>query len=91
MSVSACQAVPSWAQQLTLLFLQNRVTLRGLLCCFVLQLMKAFYNETYYDRTAYYLSDFSLTLLWSLSVSMFPFGGLVGSLMVGFLVNKLGR
>ncbi|XP_015421398.1 PREDICTED: solute carrier family 2, facilitated glucose transporter member 5 isoform X1 [Myotis davidii] len=55
------------------------------------ELMKAFYNETYYDRTTYYLSDFSLTLLWSLSVSMFPFGGLVGSLMVGFLVNKLGR
>ncbi|XP_014400947.1 PREDICTED: solute carrier family 2, facilitated glucose transporter member 5 [Myotis brandtii] len=55
------------------------------------ELMKAFYNETYFDRTTYYLSDFSLTLLWSLSVSMFPFGGLVGSLMVGFLVNKLGR
>lgn len=53
--------------------------------------MKAFYNETYYDRTTTYLSDFSLTLLWSISVSMFPFGGFIGSLMVGVLVNKLGR
>ncbi|KAF6345646.1 solute carrier family 2 member 5 [Rhinolophus ferrumequinum] len=55
------------------------------------ELMREFYNETYYDRTADYLSDFSLTLLWSVSVSMFPFGGLIGSLMVGILVNKLGR
>lgn len=55
------------------------------------QLMKEFYNETYYDRKTYYLTDFNLTLLWSLSVSMFPFGGLIGSLMVGFLVNKFGR
>ncbi|XP_019602223.1 solute carrier family 2, facilitated glucose transporter member 5 [Rhinolophus sinicus] len=55
------------------------------------ELMREFYNETYYDRTSDYLSDFSLTLLWSVSVSMFPFGGLIGSLMVGILVNKLGR
>ncbi|KAM8790121.1 solute carrier family 2, facilitated glucose transporter member 5-like isoform 1-T1 [Rhynchonycteris naso] len=55
------------------------------------EFMKEFYNETYYDRNSDYLSDFSLTLLWSLSVSMFPFGGFIGSLMVGFLVNKLGR
>ncbi|KAM7098960.1 solute carrier family 2, facilitated glucose transporter member 5-like isoform 1-T2 [Molossus nigricans] len=55
------------------------------------ELMKEFYNETYYDRTSDYLSDFSLTLLWAISVSMFPFGGLIGSLMVGVLVNKFGR
>ncbi|XP_036901210.1 solute carrier family 2, facilitated glucose transporter member 5 isoform X2 [Sturnira hondurensis] len=55
------------------------------------ELMKEFYNATYYDRNSEYLSDFSLTLLWSISVSMFPFGGLIGSLMVGPLVNKLGR
>ncbi|XP_029087116.1 solute carrier family 2, facilitated glucose transporter member 5 isoform X1 [Monodon monoceros] len=55
------------------------------------KLMKAFYNETYYDRIGEYISEFSLTLLWSVSVSMFPFGGFLGSLMVGPLVNKLGR
>nr|XP_030735274.1 solute carrier family 2, facilitated glucose transporter member 5 isoform X1 [Globicephala melas] len=55
------------------------------------ELMKAFYNETYYDRIGEYINEFSLTLLWSISVSMFPFGGLLGSLMVGPLVNTLGR
>ncbi|XP_019495388.1 PREDICTED: solute carrier family 2, facilitated glucose transporter member 5-like [Hipposideros armiger] len=55
------------------------------------EFMKEFYNETYYDRTSDYLSDFSLALLWSVSVSMFPFGGFIGSLVVGVLVNKLGR
>eukprot|EP00069_Balaena_mysticetus_P008889 bmy_06045T0 len=55
------------------------------------KLMKAFYNETYYDRISEYINEFSLTLLWSVSVSMFPFGGFLGSLMVGPLVNKLGR
>jgi len=53
--------------------------------------MKAFYNETYYERNNNYINEFSLTLLWSVSVSMFPFGGFIGSLMVGPLVNKLGR
>lgn len=53
--------------------------------------MKDFYNETYYDRIGEYMSEFSLTLLWSVSVSMFPFGGFIGSLMVGPLVNHLGR
>ncbi|XP_014688940.1 solute carrier family 2, facilitated glucose transporter member 5 isoform X2 [Equus asinus] len=55
------------------------------------ELMKAFYNETHYSRFSEYISEFSLTLLWSISVSMFPFGGFVGSLMVGPLVNRLGR
>lgn len=53
--------------------------------------MEAFYNKTYYERTNSYMSEFVLTLLWSVSVSMFPFGGFIGSLMVGPLVNKLGR
>ncbi|CAB1330306.1 unnamed protein product [Coregonus sp. 'balchen'] len=35
--------------------------------------------------------DSFLTLLWSLSVSMYPLGGFFGSLMVAPLVNKLGR
>lgn len=35
-------------------------------------------------------SDFQ-TLLWSLTVSMFPLGGLFGSLMVWPMVNNCGR
>ncbi|XP_025768417.1 LOW QUALITY PROTEIN: solute carrier family 2, facilitated glucose transporter member 5-like [Puma concolor] len=55
------------------------------------QFMKTFYNKTYYERNNGYMDEFALTLLWSVSVSMFPFGGFVGSLMVGPLVNNFGR
>ncbi|XP_008572625.1 PREDICTED: solute carrier family 2, facilitated glucose transporter member 5 [Galeopterus variegatus] len=55
------------------------------------ELMKQFYNETNYDRTGEFMDDIPLTLLWSVTVSLFPFGGFVGSLLVGPLVNKLGR
>ncbi|XP_060251922.1 solute carrier family 2, facilitated glucose transporter member 5 isoform X2 [Ovis aries] len=55
------------------------------------EFMKDFYNYTYYDRVGEYMNEFYLTLLWSVTVSMFPFGGFLGSLMVGRLVNNLGR
>ncbi|XP_005404101.1 PREDICTED: solute carrier family 2, facilitated glucose transporter member 5 [Chinchilla lanigera] len=55
------------------------------------QFMQQFYNETHYNRTGEFMKPISLTLLWSLTVSMFPFGGFLGSLLVGPLVNKLGR
>ncbi|XP_062049068.1 solute carrier family 2, facilitated glucose transporter member 5 [Lepus europaeus] len=55
------------------------------------ELMRQFYNDTYYDRTGELIDEFPLTLLWSVTVSMFPFGGFVGSLLVGPLVNKFGR
>ncbi|XP_076994245.1 solute carrier family 2, facilitated glucose transporter member 5-like [Tamandua tetradactyla] len=55
------------------------------------EIMKQFYNETYYDRAGVYVSDSLLTLLWSVSVSMFPFGGFIGSLLVGPLVDNFGR
>ncbi|KAM5142311.1 solute carrier family 2, facilitated glucose transporter member 5-like isoform 1-T2 [Mantella aurantiaca] len=53
--------------------------------------MKTFYNETY---VRHYGSSYSLSLqniLWSLTVSLYPLGGFFGSLMVGPLVNKIGR
>ncbi|XP_062963189.1 solute carrier family 2, facilitated glucose transporter member 5 isoform X2 [Cynocephalus volans] len=43
------------------------------------------------QRTGEFMDDIPLTLLWSVTVSLFPFGGFVGSLLVGPLVNKLGR
>ncbi|XP_008067143.1 solute carrier family 2, facilitated glucose transporter member 5 [Carlito syrichta] len=55
------------------------------------EFMQQFYSEIYYIRTGEVMDDFSLTLLWSLTVSMFPFGGFIGSLLVGPLVNKFGR
>ncbi|XP_045155143.1 solute carrier family 2, facilitated glucose transporter member 5 [Echinops telfairi] len=55
------------------------------------EIMKQFYNVTYTERTGESMSTFSLTLLWAVSVSMFPFGGFIGSLLVGPLVSRFGR
>lgn len=53
--------------------------------------MQEFYNSTYERRYGRSIEENFLTLLWSLSVSMYPLGGFFGSLMVAPLVNKLGR
>ncbi|XP_029292142.1 solute carrier family 2, facilitated glucose transporter member 5 [Cottoperca gobio] len=53
--------------------------------------MQHFYNATYMERYGRPMEENFLTLLWSLSVSMYPLGGFFGSLMVAPLVNKLGR
>ncbi|MBN3307349.1 GTR5 protein, partial [Amia calva] len=53
--------------------------------------MQQFYNQTYFGRYERPVDDSLLTLLWSLTVSMYPLGGFFGSLMVAPLVNKLGR
>lgn len=53
--------------------------------------MQHFYNTTYMERYGRPMEENFLTLLWSLSVSMYPLGGFFGSLMVAPLVNKLGR
>ncbi|XP_007663510.1 solute carrier family 2, facilitated glucose transporter member 5-like [Ornithorhynchus anatinus] len=53
--------------------------------------MQEFYNQTYHERTGQYMEETFFTLLWSISVSMFPLGGFLGSLMVGPMVNKCGR
>nr|XP_020830128.1 solute carrier family 2, facilitated glucose transporter member 5-like isoform X2 [Phascolarctos cinereus] len=55
------------------------------------EIMKNFYNETYYKRNSEYMSSTVVTLLWSVTVSMFPLGGFIGSLMVAPMVNKCGR
>uniref|UniRef100_UPI00398E7571 solute carrier family 2, facilitated glucose transporter member 5 isoform X1 n=3 Tax=Pristiophorus japonicus TaxID=55135 RepID=UPI00398E7571 len=53
--------------------------------------MRQFYNQSYFDRYESYMNNSFQTLLWSLTVSMYPLGGFLGSLMVAPLVNKLGR
>lgn len=53
--------------------------------------MQQFYITTYVERYGQLMEENFLTLLWSLSVSMYPLGGFFGSLMVAPLVNKLGR
>ncbi|XP_065699555.1 solute carrier family 2, facilitated glucose transporter member 5-like [Patagioenas fasciata] len=53
--------------------------------------IKAFYNATWSHRYGHGLTSGSLTLLYSLTVSIFALGGLVGSLLVGVLTERYGR
>lgn len=55
------------------------------------QHMKQFYNDTHQERYGRPMESSLMTLLWSLSVSMYPLGGFFGSLIVAPLVNNLGR
>lgn len=56
-----------------------------------LQHIKAFYNTTWFRRYGVGLAPARLTLMYSLTVSVFALGGLVGSLPVGVLVTQYGR
>ncbi|XP_015487953.2 solute carrier family 2, facilitated glucose transporter member 9-like [Parus major] len=53
--------------------------------------IKAFYNATWSQRYGHGLAPGPLTLLYALTVSIFALGGLVGSLLVGVLVERYGR
>ncbi|XP_075801438.1 solute carrier family 2, facilitated glucose transporter member 7 isoform X1 [Microtus pennsylvanicus] len=57
----------------------------------VFQVFKSFYNDTHFERYGTFMDENSLLLLWSCTVSMFPLGGLLGSLIVGPMVDKWGR
>ncbi|KAF4078117.1 hypothetical protein AMELA_G00195650 [Ameiurus melas] len=52
--------------------------------------MQMFYTNVSESRNST-VTESVLTLLWSLTVSVYPLGGFFGSLMVGPLVNNLGR
>lgn len=43
------------------------------------------------ERTGERMDESTLTTMWSLTVSIFNVGGMIGSLSVGTLVDKLGR
>ncbi|NXQ37137.1 GTR9 protein, partial [Alaudala cheleensis] len=53
--------------------------------------IKAFYNSTWSQRFGHGLAPGPLTLLYALTVSIFALGGLLGSLLVGALVERYGR
>ncbi|KAG8569091.1 hypothetical protein GDO81_014259 [Engystomops pustulosus] len=53
--------------------------------------MQSFYNETYLVRYDSPMTTSLETILWSLTVSLYPLGGFFGSLLVGPLVYKIGR
>nr|XP_036846807.1 solute carrier family 2, facilitated glucose transporter member 9 isoform X3 [Manis javanica] len=53
--------------------------------------IKAFYNESWERRHGRPIDPDMLTLLWSVTVSIFAIGGLVGTLMVKMIGKVLGR
>ncbi|KAJ0062933.1 hypothetical protein NL108_009433 [Boleophthalmus pectinirostris] len=55
------------------------------------KIMEQFFNHTWRDRHNQSLPEHSLTLLWSLSVSIKDFGALIGSLGVKHLADSYGR
>lgn len=53
--------------------------------------IKAFYNSTWHQRYGEFLEQSPLTIFYSLTVSVFAIGGMLGSLFVGVLVSRFGR
>ncbi|XP_030593768.1 solute carrier family 2 member 15b [Archocentrus centrarchus] len=55
------------------------------------QYIKRFYNETLLESHGLTPDERLLTILYSLTVSIFAIGGMTGALLVGRLVTKYGR
>ncbi|XP_034725795.1 solute carrier family 2, facilitated glucose transporter member 1 [Etheostoma cragini] len=55
------------------------------------KIIERFINETYFERYQEQISKTTLTAIWSLAVSIFSVGGIVGSFSVGLFVNRFGR
>ncbi|XP_034456194.1 solute carrier family 2 member 15b isoform X2 [Hippoglossus hippoglossus] len=55
------------------------------------QYIKAFYNESIINTYDWIPDEQFLTVLYSLTVSVFAIGGMTGALLVGKLVTKYGR
>uniref|UniRef100_A0A8C5R951 Solute carrier family 2, facilitated glucose transporter member 5 n=1 Tax=Leptobrachium leishanense TaxID=445787 RepID=A0A8C5R951_9ANUR len=53
--------------------------------------IKKFYNTTWVQRYGQPLGQSPLTIMYSLTVSVFALGGMLGSLLVGVLVSRFGR
>uniref|UniRef100_A0A3B4ARX2 Major facilitator superfamily (MFS) profile domain-containing protein n=1 Tax=Periophthalmus magnuspinnatus TaxID=409849 RepID=A0A3B4ARX2_9GOBI len=53
--------------------------------------IKSFYNRTWVERYGEPIGMETLTLLWSITVSIFSIGGLVGALSVSLIIKVLGR
>lgn len=61
-------------------------------CLFLFtQYIKAFYNQTWIGRYNEPITAETVTLLWSITVSIFAIGGLCGALSVSYIIRVLGR
>ncbi|KAJ8319939.1 hypothetical protein KUTeg_001526 [Tegillarca granosa] len=57
----------------------------------VIYVIKKFYNESRYERYGEIFSDSAITLLWSVTLSIYCAGGMIGGLSAGYLADKFGR
>jgi len=55
------------------------------------QLIVEFFNETYAERYGTPVSQGTLTLLWSATTALFIPGGMIGSLLGGWMADTIGR
>ncbi|XP_067305023.1 solute carrier family 2, facilitated glucose transporter member 3 [Pseudorasbora parva] len=55
------------------------------------QKVKDFFRNVTLVRTGEPMHESTLTMVWSIAVSIFNVGGMIGSLSVGAMVDKLGR
>ncbi|KAK3771712.1 hypothetical protein RRG08_035768 [Elysia crispata] len=55
------------------------------------EVIKSFYNQTYYDRYGEQIEGTLLTLLWAFTVSFFCIGGMLGGLLAPAFAGKYGR
>ncbi|XP_034074781.1 solute carrier family 2, facilitated glucose transporter member 11-like [Gymnodraco acuticeps] len=53
--------------------------------------IQTFINDTYMERWGYGLESSQLTLMWTIIVSTFSLGGLIGALLAGPLSVRFGR
>ncbi|XP_075071869.1 solute carrier family 2, facilitated glucose transporter member 9-like [Mixophyes fleayi] len=53
--------------------------------------IKLFINDTWVKRYKTTIDDGTLTLIWSLVVSIFSIGGLIGSTVSGYLIGRFGK
>ncbi|XP_069600947.1 solute carrier family 2, facilitated glucose transporter member 9 isoform X2 [Ranitomeya imitator] len=53
--------------------------------------IRQLYNESWSSRYNYVVSGNTISIMWSVTVSIFAIGGLVGALIVIPMVNTLGR
>ena len=53
--------------------------------------MQDWINSSHYDNTGEVLSKGNVDLIWSIAVSIFCVGGMVGGLISGFVADRFGR
>lgn len=58
---------------------------------FFLQFIQTFINETFVERWAIQLENYQVTLVWTIIVSIFSLGGLVGAIIAGPMSIRFGR